>query len=82
MLKIYTNPSTGLFTLAFAEQQNVVSGEVEIYNVMGQKIETQCIASLPKLSIDLTDQPNGVYFYRVISGDGNVLGSGKMIVQK
>ncbi|HTB32016.1 MAG TPA: T9SS type A sorting domain-containing protein [Bacteroidia bacterium] len=82
-ISLFPNPSPGLFTLAFAGQQNVVSGRIEVYNVLGEKVT---IATLKQVQsdnrIDLTNQPNGIYLYRVISEDGNVLGSGKIIVQK
>jgi hypothetical protein len=34
------------------------------------------------LSIDLSSQPNGVYFYRVLYEDGGLIGEGKLIIQK
>ena len=90
-LKVFPNPSTGRFTLAFSGSPNVVSGTVEIYNVLGEKVLTQILRSaLPARTgtggddkvIDLTNQPNGVYFYRVINNEGSVLGSGKVVIEK
>ncbi len=34
------------------------------------------------VQIDLSNQPNGVYFYRVIKEDGNLVGEGKLVIQK
>jgi hypothetical protein len=87
-ISLFPNPSTGLFTLAFAGQQNFVSGTVEIYNVMGQRVESKKlkVESLPCGSqgeeIDLTSQPSGVYFYRVINEDESLIGEGKVIIEK
>ncbi len=32
--------------------------------------------------IDLTMQPNGIYFYRVVAEDGSIAGEGKLVIQK
>lgn len=80
-ISLFPNPSSGLFTFAFSGTQNVVSGMVEIYNVMGERVERRKL-KVESEEIDLTGQPNGVYFYRVISEDGNLIGEGKMIIQK
>ena len=32
--------------------------------------------------IDISKQPNGVYFYRVIANSGKVIGEGKVVIQK
>ncbi len=34
------------------------------------------------MSIDLSSQPNGVYFYRVTVENGEILGTGKMVINK
>ncbi len=78
-LSIFPNPSSGKFTI----QLSGVSGKssVEIYNVMGQRVT---IATLKQVQgdykIDLTSQPNGIYLYRVISEEGNLLGDGKFVI--
>jgi hypothetical protein len=33
-------------------------------------------------NIDLSSQPNGIYFYRVLNEDGSLAGEGKIVVQK
>ncbi len=32
--------------------------------------------------INLSEQPNGVYFYRVIKEDGGLAGDGKVVIEK
>jgi hypothetical protein len=78
-VKVYPNPSTGVFTF----QSSVISGQwsVEVYNVLGEKVETQCIASLQTFNIDLRSKHNGVYFYMAIANNGNILGEGKLVVE-
>jgi uncharacterized repeat protein (TIGR03803 family) len=82
------NPNNGKFTI----QSSVVSSEcsIEIYNVMGEKVLTQILSRRDRFGrsaqddnlIDLTKQPNGVYFYRVLQEDGSLIGEGKVIIQK
>lgn len=78
---VYPNPNNGQFTI----QLPVVNthSSVEIYNVLGEKVYSHCqITNSPHYQIDLSNQPNGVYFYRVLSGVGDLVGEGKVVVQK
>jgi len=84
MLNVYPNPSNGKFTLAFSHPE-LVSGSqtITIYNDLGEQVYD----GMPKQiqhnnSIDLSTQPDGIYLYRVISDNGNLLGEGKVIIQK
>jgi len=80
-LKVYPNPSNGAFTF----QSTVVSGqpsEVEVYNMMGQQVYSQTNIPNSTFRIDLSNQANGVYLYRLISLDGSIVGEGKLILQK
>jgi len=76
---LYPNPNNGSFTLAL---QNVnTPAQVEVYNILGESIyKTKLNPTNTVLS--LSGQPNGVYFYRVITQDGGLVGSGKVILQK
>jgi uncharacterized repeat protein (TIGR03803 family) len=83
-LKVYPNPNDGKFTM----QLSGVNGHpdsyresVEIYNVLGEIVRTQYFVS-GILKIDLSSQPAGVYFYRVIAESGKFIGEGKLIIQK
>jgi hypothetical protein len=55
---------------------------VEVYDILGEKVYSQFNNQQTTFNIDLSNQPNGVYFYRVISEDGNLFGEGKLIIQK
>lgn len=88
--KVYPNPNKGLFVIETA-LPSVIAGEnyiVEIYNIMGSKI-----ASLPlnnsSTPVDLSSQPSGVYFYRVLNyslkgeeGAKGLAGEGKIVIEK
>lgn len=80
-VKIYPNPNNGQFTLSSSKITNKCT--LEIYNVLGQPLLTGIFrSSLDDNLIDLTNQPSGVYFYRAISETGDLLGEGKLIIQK
>ncbi len=79
-IKVFPNPSNGQFTLSlsnFSEKFNV-----EIYNIMGQKVYSQLSTFNSQVSINLSSQPNGVYLYRVITENGGLVGEGKTVIEK
>ncbi len=78
---VYPNPSNGKFTI----QSSVASCQwsVEVYNVLGQNVySTNYPLTTSHYSLDLSGQPNGIYFYRVVANNGNVLGEGKLVIEK
>jgi uncharacterized repeat protein (TIGR03803 family) len=81
-IKVYPNPSNGVFTivengkLKMENEQNTI----EVYNVLGEKIYSQLSTLNSQFSIDLSNQPNGIYLYRVITETGELIGSGKLII--
>lgn len=86
---VYPNPSKGIFTI----QSSMVSGHpdsyresIEVYNVLGEKVYSssyQPLANSYQLkTIDLSSNPNGVYFYRILKEDGGLVGEGKLIINK
>lgn len=84
LITIYPNPNNGVFTI----QSSVVSGKllVEVYNVLGEKVYSQFIVNSSSFIVNLSKQPQGIYFYRVITGtglnSGEMIGEGKVLVQK
>jgi hypothetical protein len=75
------NPSNGIFTMV--ETRHALSPRMEVYNVLGEQIYSASftVHNSP-FTIDLSSQPNGVYFYRVVAEDGGLIGEGKLVVQK
>jgi uncharacterized repeat protein (TIGR03803 family) len=82
-MSIYPNPTTGIFTISFVGAQNLEPKNIEIYNVLGEQVlaETLRFTQGDKV-MDLSEQPSGVYFYRVVSENGELVGDGKLIIQK
>ena len=83
-VEVYPNPSNGVFTLIdngklkMENEQNII----EVYNMLGEKVYSQLSTLHSQFSIDLSNQPNGIYLYRVISETGNLVGEGKLVVQR
>lgn len=75
---IYPNPNKGAFTVSLSQINSKC--EVEIYNVLGEKIYQKVINS-NNTEINLNGQPQGIYFYRVLKETGELVGSGKLIVE-
>ena len=66
ILSVFPNPSSGMFTLRMEE--GIQCEQAEVLNLAGQVIwQEQTATSL--LSIDLSEQPQGLYFLRVRHGD-------------
>jgi hypothetical protein len=56
---------------------------IEVYSVLGAKVYTETIPqSQANNTISLSNQPNGVYFFRVLKENGELVGQGKIIVQR
>ncbi|HSY76410.1 MAG TPA: T9SS type A sorting domain-containing protein [Bacteroidia bacterium] len=75
---IYPNPSNGKFIFQIDNEKQVV----EIYNVSGEKIYSQSSILNSQLYIDISNQPKGIYLYRVVSEKGITIATGKLIIQK
>ncbi len=83
-VSVYPNPTNGLFTISLSHA-NIFSARqtIIVYNVLGQPILTETI-HYPQNDkvINLSNQPNGVYFYRVVTQFGNLIGEGKLIISR
>jgi len=81
-ITVYPNPCNGTFELGISNYQSGMKYNVEIYNVLGEKVYSKLSIVHSPLSIDLRNLPNGIYFYRIIKEDSSSLGEGKLIIQK
>jgi hypothetical protein len=73
-MQVYPNPVSGKFTLS----SEITKGEIEIYNMMGEKVYQSAIIN-PKSEIDLSNQTNGIYFARIY--DGQTILSTKIVIK-
>ena len=77
---VYPNPNRGQFTLQIKGVK--LQGEnIEIFNVLGEKVYSQFSIFNSQLSINLTSQPPGIYLYRIINASGAIAGQGKIAIQ-
>lgn len=68
-LTIFPNPSNGKFTFKLERTKNSMANEkMEIYNLFGEKVFQSTIQQLNNSTIDITSQPNGIYFIHVKIG--------------
>jgi len=75
-LLIYPNPSTGIFQI---KNDDLKITAVEIYNVMGEKIYASSKNAENNLTIDISNQPKGIYFVTVY--EGTKMYNKKIVVQ-
>ena len=77
-ISIYPNPTNGKFCIDLKEPKSKM--EVEIYNVLGQKIYKSSTRSpLPLNEVDLSSHPKGVYLIKINDGENNC--TEKIVIQ-
>jgi|GEM_PF-4985129 len=73
---VFPNPASGVFQIA---NTNYKVSNIEVYNVLGECIH-QHIGTFSNLQIDLSNQPNGIYFLKIKTEKGTI--SKKIIINK
>ncbi|HTA84514.1 MAG TPA: T9SS type A sorting domain-containing protein [Bacteroidia bacterium] len=82
-VKPYPNPSNGIFNLGFSAVNSPENKTIEVYSILGEKVLAKALNSAPGgNTVDLSSRPNGVYLYRVVTNNGELVGEGKLIIQK
>jgi len=76
---IFPNPSNGIFTIE--SETEIDKASAEIYNVLGEKVYSQFSTFNSPLLINISNQPSGVYFYRILKQDGSLAGEGKLMIE-
>jgi Secretion system C-terminal sorting domain len=82
---LYPNPNDGLFELEISYAQPVSASQpiLEVYNILGEKVLNETLRSTQgDNATNLSNQPNGIYLYRVIGNNEELIGEGKVIIQK
>ncbi len=79
-VKVYPNPSSGIFNLEIPELGNTQI-VIKIYNLMGSVIYTNVVTGRENIQlIDISDKAKGIYFLCVES-DKNVVFNKKIIIK-
>jgi len=82
--KVYPNPSNGIFTIAINQPGTISETQMvmEIYNVLGEKIYVMPLQQVEgNNTINISNKPAGIYFYRIITQNGSLISEGKMIIK-
>lgn len=85
-VSVFPNPSDGEFTVCGLSS----AVELSVYDVLGKKVYQSFVnnhlslgnspMTTAPMTIDLSSQPSGVYFYKVIDGS-SVIANGKLVVR-
>lgn len=78
-IKLFPNPNNGSFSLSIRNHELEINN-VEIYNMLGQVVYKSSITQSMS-QIKLNNATSGVYLYRIISEKGNLVGTGKFVVE-
>ncbi len=81
-LRVFPNPSSGVFTfqLSVIGIQHPVS--IGVYNILGERVYSQFNINSSTFNIDLSSQPDGIYLYRLLTEKGELVGQGKVVIEK
>ncbi len=62
--------------------EQLKANNVEVYNMLGEKVYSQLAIDSGQWTIDLGNQPAGIYLYRIIDSKGAAIATGKLTVEK
>jgi len=79
-MRIYPNPTTGLFTLEVSGGGNEEDLSVEVFNLFGRLITACYHANGNRIMIDLSGQSGGIYLVK--AKNGSMVVTGKIVLQK
>ena len=77
-IAVYPNPSSGLFNFVIESDGLQSHLFAEVYNVLGESVYSKSAIRNSQFLINLSGQPSGVYFYRVLNESGELIGEGKL----
>ena len=68
LLKVYPNPTSGVFNLELISKGTSDRVQIIIYSIQGEEILMKTMNENMKQEFTIADRPNGIYFIRLISG--------------
>jgi hypothetical protein len=77
-ISLYPNPTTGQVTIEIKNYESGITN-VEVYNILGQKVYSRSVIRNSQFVIDLSTQPDGIYLIRILDGSGNLLSQKKLV---
>ncbi|HWY99145.1 MAG TPA: T9SS type A sorting domain-containing protein, partial [Bacteroidia bacterium] len=96
LVNVYPNPSNGIFNLeikkgeAFTSSnygsvtsnyESGITNKVEVYNMLGEIVYVQTLRQAQGGNkIDISNQPSGIYLYRIVNKYGSPIKNGKLII--
>jgi len=78
VVSVYPNPSNGQFTFSITNYESGITN-VEIYNMLGEKISLPSVIRNSQFVINLSAQPSGIYLIQILDKSGNLLGQKKVV---
>jgi hypothetical protein len=79
VISVYPNPSSGVFNIKFNESIND-NVKLSVFNAAGSMVFAKTVNNEKLISVDLAEQPNGIYYLNVSNGDDTV--TIKLIINK
>ena len=77
---VHPNPCNGKFTIScHLSLKEPIQPVIKIYNEMGGQLLTKKLIPDGDNIINISNQPSGIYFYRIINDNGGVLWEGKIV---
>ena len=80
VVNVYPNPGSGVFNFELKIKNEEL--KIEVFNILGEKVFSLFAAHHSPFTINLTGQPDGIYQYRIVSEKGELITSGKLVVER
>jgi len=81
-VSVFPNPSHGTFQLRIRNDELGIKKTVEVYNVLGEKVYSSPYSiHNGEYFFDISNNPPGLYIYRIISSNGTYMASGKFVLE-
>jgi uncharacterized repeat protein (TIGR03803 family) len=82
LTKLFPNPNNGKFNIVIAGEAKQSLFNIEIYNVLGEKIYSSGpVIRNSQFVINLSNQTSGIYFYKLFTIYSSVIETGKFIIE-
>ncbi len=69
-LQLYPNPNNGNFTVGLSDVYDLTGYTIELWDILGRRLQSQLIVALPNVEVNATDLAAGAYTVRLIDPTG------------